>query len=170
MWNSTLKRKTPLRSGKPLRRANMARGGLKPGKAGKPKPPLRQATPKRAAETSRYREDRKWWLALPENIYCGACGARHFGIQWSGLKLDILTRGWTLAGVARRASEVHHSRGRIGRLLLDRRFWIAVCIPCHDWIHDNRRAAEALELVCPGRKWNVFPAPGEPGFATSEKN
>lgn len=34
-------------------------------------------------------------------------------------------------GCENRASEVHHKRGRIGKLLLDIRFWLACCTDCH---------------------------------------
>lgn len=35
-----------------------------------------------------------------------------------------------------RATSVHHVRGR-GRFLLDAKTWLAVCEPCHRYIHDH---------------------------------
>jgi 5-methylcytosine-specific restriction endonuclease McrA len=35
----------------------------------------------------------------------------------------------------KRSSEVHHTRGRIGAMLLDEQHWMAVCRGCHERIH-----------------------------------
>jgi hypothetical protein len=37
-------------------------------------------------------------------------------------------------GCDRIAREVHHRKGRVGPLLLDERFWSALCKPCHAWV------------------------------------
>lgn len=29
---------------------------------------------------------------------------------------------------------VHHSKGRVGKLLLDVKFWMAACFRCNNWI------------------------------------
>ncbi len=36
------------------------------------------------------------------------------------------------------ADTIHHMRGRIGSLLLDKRYWLPVCHECHRKIEDNR--------------------------------
>lgn len=41
----------------------------------------------------------------------------------------------------RRAAEIHHTRGREGKLLLEKEFWLPVCWACHRKIHDNPRWA-----------------------------
>ena len=51
-------------------------------------------------------------------------------------------------------SEVHHTRGRQGPLLLDERFWIGVCRKCHVWIHRNPNEARSLGLLAPMGQWN----------------
>lgn len=35
------------------------------------------------------------------------------------------------------ATEVHHIRGRVGDLLLDETYWLAVSTEGHRWIHNN---------------------------------
>lgn len=45
---------------------------------------------------------------------------------------------------ARPTDDVHHSRGKTGLLYFDVRRFVAVCRPCHDWIHAN--PAKAVEL------------------------
>lgn len=53
--------------------------------------------------------------------------------------------------------DVHHSRGRLGPLLLDETFWIPVCGECHDYIHNNIAVARALGLICAAGQWNSVP-------------
>lgn len=45
------------------------------------------------------------------------------------------------------SQEIHHKRGRSGRLLCDERFLMAVCNPCHSKIHENGRWARAMGLL-----------------------
>lgn len=40
------------------------------------------------------------------------------------------------------ATEVHHKRGRIGRLLLNILYWLAVCRVCHRWIEEHPEEAK----------------------------
>lgn len=47
----------------------------------------------------------------------------------------------------------HHMRGRLGPLLLDERFWLAVSRPGHDWIHTNPKEAEKLGFI-DLKNWN----------------
>ena len=43
--------------------------------------------------------------------------------------------------------QVHHKAGRNGALLLDERYWLPVCLPCHEWIHGNGKLARAIGLI-----------------------
>lgn len=52
------------------------------------------------------------------------------------------------------ATEVHHTRGKIGPLLCDERFFMAVCRKCHDWIGNNIEAARARGWICEKGLWN----------------
>lgn len=47
-----------------------------------------------------------------------------------------------------RAVQVHHSRGRLGSLLTDARFFVEICKLHHRWIHDNMDAARKEGLLC----------------------
>lgn len=55
------------------------------------------------------------------------------------------------------ATEVHHIRGRLGTLLLDKRFWLAVNRKTHDWIRDNPEKARYLGFLCQRGEWHVAP-------------
>ena len=55
------------------------------------------------------------------------------------------------------ATEVHHTRGRVGKLLLDETFWLPVCSGCHDWIHKNIELARERGLICAKGDWNKQP-------------
>ena len=52
----------------------------------------------------------------------------------------------------------HHTRGRLGPLLCDTRFWLPVCFEHHRWIHENITAARALGLICQPGEWNTPPS------------
>lgn len=41
----------------------------------------------------------------------------------------------------RPATQVHHMKGRLGPLLCDTRFWMAVCMECHDYIETHKNVA-----------------------------
>ena len=46
-----------------------------------------------------------------------------------------------------RATEVHHAKGRIGKLLLDVSKWLPVSAVGHKWIHDNPKEAMKRGLI-----------------------
>lgn len=68
-----------------------------------------------------------------------------------------------------RATQVHHQRGRVGRLLMDERFWIPVSESAHALIHSNMEWARQtdallcggdtreLKLLCARGQWNTVP-------------
>lgn len=58
-----------------------------------------------------------------------------------------------------KSEDVHHTRGRVGSLLLDERFWRAVSRKGHDWIGNNMAEARKLGLLCEVGQWNVPVAP-----------
>lgn len=60
------------------------------------------------------------------------------------------------AGCSRKTSDVHHSRGRAGRLLLEEQHWRPVCRSCHDWIAANPVGARADGLLCEKGKWGAI--------------
>jgi hypothetical protein len=98
--------------------------------------PMRRASTKRARELALYRKERDAWLLL--NPVCDVCP----GI-WHGPR--------------HAATQVHHTRGRIGRLLRMQEFWLAVCDRCHAWIHDNPNLARKYGLLAPSSEFNVVP-------------
>lgn len=52
--------------------------------------------------------------------------------------------------------DCHHSRGRLGPLLMDERFWIPVCWRLHAFIGEHPAAAVELKLLASG-PWNTLP-------------
>lgn len=56
-----------------------------------------------------------------------------------------------------RSEQIHHSRGRLGKLLLDQRYWLAVSAAGHEWIHRNQTQARAIGLLCAVGDWNKQP-------------
>jgi hypothetical protein len=55
------------------------------------------------------------------------------------------------------ATEVHHTRGRLGKLLLDKRYWLAVSAEGHRWIHDHPDEVRAHGWLCAKGDWNKQP-------------
>lgn len=45
-------------------------------------------------------------------------------------------------GCTAKSTEVHHSKGRRGDMLLQVEFFIQSCKICHRWVHDNPEAAK----------------------------
>jgi len=41
----------------------------------------------------------------------------------------------------RNSMDIHHIAGRLGDKLNDKTNFLAVCRPCHNWIHENGKAA-----------------------------
>lgn len=69
-------------------------------------------------------------LFLAANRYCQVCG-----INWS--------------------YDCHHTRGRLGPLLMDERYWLAVCRECHTKIH--KEVAWSKEMGYIEDNWNSLP-------------
>lgn len=61
-----------------------------------------------------------------------------------------------------RATEIHHTRGRIGELLNMDAFWAPVSRKGHEWINANpaesrNRTYYGLPLLCAVGQWNTVP-------------
>ena len=66
---------------------------------------------------------------------------------------------------SRPATDIHHSRGRLGTLLTDTRWWFALCRECHDWVGANPDAARVYGLLCGQGSWNRSACPTCSGYA-----
>lgn len=119
------------------RRTPMKRRGFNPKAVWPPKPrkPLKKQSQARKHANKKYLEQREDFLRAKP--VCGGC----------------LTRDRNPAP----AAQIHHSRGRIGRLLRDEKYWIGVCNDCHLWIHSNPNAARELGLLASIADWNTVP-------------
>lgn len=54
------------------------------------------------------------------------------------------------------ATDIHHTRGRVGNLLLATEHWIAVSRIGHQWIHDHPEKARQRGWLPPLGKWNCY--------------
>ena len=75
-------------------------------------------------------------------------------------KADFLSerKAWTCPvsaffGGNKKVTEIHHLRGRAGRLLNDERFWLGVSRSGHCWIHANPDRARAMTSLCKVGEW-----------------
>jgi len=44
------------------------------------------------------------------------------------------------------ATDIHHKKGRVGKLFLDDSEFLAVCRMCHTWIENNPAEAKLLDF------------------------
>jgi hypothetical protein len=127
----SLKRYTPLRTYTPLKRTGFLKRGGKP---------MKRASTKRYRQNLQYSEVRRLFLeAFPLCMMCRKLRHR----------------------APHESTEVHHWRGRVGRLLCYTRFFVASCPECHDWVHANGTEARTLGFLAPAAIFNVYPKPGE---------
>lgn len=96
---------------------------------------MKPMSDKRASEMVEYRKEKKEWLR--SQYVCVKCG---LGASGDSRGLDL-----------------HHKRGRTGRLLRCQEFWIPLCRDCHEWVHKNMEQARKMDLLCQLGEWNVYP-------------
>lgn len=63
----------------------------------------------------------------------------------------------TLIELAPLANTIHHMRGHAGQLYEDPRFWLAVNLAEHRWIHENMNRARLRGSLCQLGKWGEQP-------------
>lgn len=100
----------------------------------KPKTRIASMSKKRTKEAREYARLRKKFLTPARN--CEAL-------------VTILLAGNTVRvekGDSTLATEIHHREGR-GKNLNNTSTWLAVCRPCHRWIHQHPSKARALGLL-----------------------
>lgn len=56
-----------------------------------------------------------------------------------------------------KACDVHHSRGRAGKLITDDRFLMSSCRECHEWAHAHPAEAREAGALASASEWNVSP-------------
>lgn len=75
--------------------------------------------------------------------------------EYGKLRKEYLNKNRFCAKCGKKATDVHHSRGRTGRLLCMQEYWFAVCRQCHNFIGDNPDEARQEGLLCELGKWNT---------------
>ncbi len=71
--------------------------------------------------------------------------------------MDVATLKPICKSAPHPCDDVHHTRGKIGALLMDERFWLPVCRTCHNWIGNNIAQARSWGLLCELGEWNKVP-------------
>ena len=102
----------------------------------KPRRPLKKVSDKRAGEMRVYRDRKAKFLLF--HCHCFVCG------EW----IHLADR------------ELHHVRGRAGKLYLDERFWEMACggmKGCHSKIHREPKWAIANGYLGGPGEWGVCP-------------
>lgn len=99
----------------------------------KPRLRVRPVSKVRSARLREYSRAVALWKLKPENKMC------------------------RYPGCDRKTTDCHHSRGRVGALLLDERWWVPVCARHHDWIHANPAEARDIGMIAAKGDWNTSP-------------
>lgn len=134
-----MERRKPLkRKGQFKRRRYWQTGEGKQLKRGKG---INAVAPRKRGELNLYRKEAKEFLA--HYPLCQACPVL-VGAEIYPAPAGALCQNPT--------SEVHHKAGRVGNMLRNQAYWLAVCRDCHNWIHGNGKTAEALGLIIRIRK------------------
>jgi hypothetical protein len=93
----------------------------------KRKTPMKRIRAKRALEMRVYRSMKEQWLR--QHPYC---------------QMPSETGAPTCM---RRAVQLHHMKGRMGSLLCDTRFWMGVCMECHNYIETHKNVARQRKAI-----------------------
>lgn len=121
-----IQRRKPLRRKKPLHCWRDQDGAVRSFQIGR-NPLVRTAIPKmserRKRESRIYSAKRK--LFLEEHCYC---------------QIEVACMGAP-------ASDVHHTKGRLGENYLNEATWLSSCRRCHDWIHSHPKEARAAGVL-----------------------
>lgn len=59
--------------------------------------------------------------------------------------------------IAPRFRDLHHHRGRSGRLLCWVPGWKMLCRGCHTWVHEHVKEAQKAGLIAGAGEWGVMP-------------
>lgn len=58
-------------------------------------------------------------------------------VQYLKVRLEFLNENQTCKCCGASATDVHHSKGRLGASLTDKAFFVALCRRCHDKVENN---------------------------------
>ncbi len=130
--------------------------------------PMRKVSRARAKRIkTEYYPANNAYLSLPENQYCHLCISRTTGMTRDEMmrafekhqfSMEMLWTQFLLAGAQlSRSTEIHHCRGRAGKLLSDHRFFASSCRNCREWPHANPREARSLQFLASAAEWNTVP-------------
>jgi hypothetical protein len=84
--------------------------------------PIRRISDKQAERNRQYSKDRREFLSRAENQNCRVFKEK-------------------------KATEVHHRKGRLGRFLLEQQWWLPVSREGHQWIESNPDAAREKGFI-----------------------
>lgn len=59
-------------------------------------------------------------------------------------------------GSIERSTDIHHTRGRLGTLLLHEPWWVPCCRACHDYVGRHPGWAREHGFLCAIGEWNVM--------------
>lgn len=109
---------------------------------------LKKISRSRRTSLAKYQALAGAFLSLPENRLCIICQTRRE--HGENILINL-------------ATEIHHHRGRRGRLLCWLPGFRPSCYHCRMWPHEHPRTAREYGLLSPAPLWDVFPVAGTDG-------
>lgn len=61
-----------------------------------------------------------------------------------------------VSGCCNKSSDLHHKMGRIGKALIDTKWFMAVCRGCHNKIHNSSKWAEENSYIASDKEKSVY--------------
>lgn len=105
---------------------------------------LRRESKTRSAQNREYRKEAREFVRKLAGMVCPV---------WANI--SELRHGMRYGHqITSRITEVHHTRGRVGRLLLEKKYWLGVSKLGHRWIHEHPEEARKHGWLCEAGKWN----------------
>jgi hypothetical protein len=106
---------------------------------------IRARTSERAKEERLYRKEAKAFLAALPDKWCPVVDCYIKDVR--SLRMD-----------RQFVNQVHHTRGRIGRLLRMQEFWLGVSGVGHSLINEHPEWARKNGFLCPWGQYNTVPS------------
>lgn len=111
---------------------------------------LRKVSKKRAVQLKQYSADRKEYLQ--KHPFCQIY-MRRFGLDEAevmknnGVYKEVTTGGQVHWIRVPWAQDIHHTRGRVGALLLLQEYWMSASRDMHEWAHNNPTEARRIGVL-----------------------
>lgn len=108
----------------------------------KPRKRIRSVSKARTIRLAEYAKVKEQWMGAMERTV----------VTWMGREAFTMLR-CDCCKNPKQKTDVHHTRGRAGKLLCATEHWMLVCRECHRWIHANPDEARKRGWLAQRGEW-----------------